>query len=125
MPEKNILGYFHQPTDAQNAEKALHALGVKITKINEVGKYDGDGVDRLMNPLNSDFDSLATLTLGADPDGRNEGILMSADVSASGMSSGSRERGLARDPNILLTAVMDESLHKEALKIVEKYGGTV
>lgn len=123
MTEKNILSYFHRPDDAQKAENELLALGAEATKINEVSKYPGDGVERIMDPRKSHFSSLANLTLGSDTDERTEGILMSADVAASGMSA--EGNGFQLDPNILLTAVVDESIHKEALKIVEKYGGTV
>lgn len=123
MTEKIILAYFHRPDDAQNAEKDLQALGVEVTKIQEVSVYSGDGVENIIDPRKSHFQSLANLTLGVDSVDRNEGILMSADVSASGMSDG--RQGWMMDPNILLTAVVDESIHKEALQIVENYGGIV
>lgn len=123
MTEKNILSYFHSPDDAQQAEKEIMALGAEATKINDVSKYPGDGIEHIMDPRKSDFSSLANLTLGSDTNERNEGILMSADVAASGMSA--EGSGFMIAPNILLTAVVDESIHKEALNIVEKYGGTV
>ncbi len=123
MTEKNILSYFHRPDDAQRAEKEILALGAEITRVDSTSKYPGEGIDRLMNPVNSDFVSLANLTLGSDTSERNQGILMSADVAASGMSA--EGSGFKTEPNYLLTAVVNESIHKEALKIVEKYGGIV
>lgn len=123
MSEKNILAYFRTPEDAKKAEEKLKEMGAIDTQVDRFSRYPGEGVEQIMNPITSDFPSLAYLTQGTVPTTRNDGILLSADVSASGMSDGGVDTITGKD--ILLVAVVDESIHHQALKVVEEYGGEI
>ncbi|MCI3923227.1 hypothetical protein MO973_23660 [Paenibacillus sp. TRM 82003] len=119
--EKNILAYFKTPEEAEGAAQKLHALRAIDVSIDRFGKYPGDGNDRRENPATGDFTSLAALSLDADVSGQSPGILMAAGTDASGMSDGGQGGPTGRD--ILLTAVVDESVHHQALSVVEQAGG--
>jgi len=119
--EKNILAYFKSPEDAQGAAQKLHALRAVDVSVDRFSKYPGDGMQHRENPATGDFGSLAALSLDADVSGNNPGILMAAGTDASGMSDGGQGGPTGRD--VLLTAVVDESVHHQALKVVEEAGG--
>ncbi|MNC82928.1 hypothetical protein D3C75_1366550 [compost metagenome] len=51
------------------------------------------------------------------------GIMAAADPAASGMSDGGQEGPTGRD--VLLTVVVDESVHHRALSIIEQAGGMI
>ncbi|WP_274363240.1 hypothetical protein [Paenibacillus thermotolerans] len=119
--EKNILAYFKSPEEAQAAANKLQALRAEAVSIDRFSKYPGDGIEHRENPVTGDFASLATLSLDADISGKSPGILMAAGPDASGMSHGGE--GMVTGRDILLTAVVDESVHHQALKVVEECGG--
>lgn len=119
--EKNILAYFKSPEEAEGAAQKLYALRAVDVSIDRFGKYPGDGLEQRQQPLTGDFPSLASLSLDADVSGRSPGILMAAGTDASGMSDGGQGGPTGRD--ILLTAVVDESVHHQALRVVEQAGG--
>jgi hypothetical protein len=121
--ETHILAYFSSPEEAQAAAKKLYALRAIDVSIDRFSKTPGEGMDDQMNPITGDFDSLAALTMEADVTSRSEGILLSAGPDASGMSDGGQGGPTGRD--ILLTAVVDEELHHQALRIIEQAGGMV
>lgn len=121
MTEKNILAYFHSLEEAKGAAAKLKALRIDEMRVDEVGRFPGEGSDHIENPLNADFDGLGSLTLGGDFPDPSASILAAADVSASGMSSGGEDDTMGR--NYLLTAVMDESVHHQALRVVRECGG--
>jgi hypothetical protein len=119
--EKNILAYFKSPEEAEAAAKKLHALRAADVSIDRFSKYPGDGIEHRENPVTGDFASLATLSLDADISGKSPGVLMAAGTDASGLSDGGGGGVTGRD--ILLTAVVDESVHHQALRVVEEAGG--
>lgn len=121
MGEKNILAYFHSPEEAASAANKLRALRVIDLSIDRISKYPGEGVDHIENPINADFPGLGSLTQDAGFSDRSSAILSAADVDASGMSDGGQGGPTGRD--ILLTAVVDESIHHQALRVVEECGG--
>jgi hypothetical protein len=121
MAEKNILAYFKSPEDAHKAEQQLSKLGVIDMNIRRFSRFPQGGIDQLTNPVTGDIPSLSRLTLNADPSSRNTGILLGADVGASGLSDGGQDDITGRD--ISLTVVVEESNHHQALKIIEQTGG--
>lgn len=121
MSEKNILAYFKSPEEAEKAKAELQALGTIDMQIDRISRFPGDGIERVMNPITGNMSSLADVTLGADVTNRNAGVLLASDVGASGMSDGGQDDITGRD--ILLTVVVEENNHHQALRIVEKNGG--
>ncbi|HEY0826776.1 MAG TPA: hypothetical protein VGE40_01655 [Bacilli bacterium] len=122
--EKNILAFFKSETEAESAAAKLKDLQVLDISIDHFSKNPGEGIERQMNPATGNISSLGKLTLGANVDSRSEGILLAADVDASGMSDGGQggQNG-ARD--ILLTVVMEENKFDQAKQIVEEAGGLI
>ncbi|CAM4302783.1 hypothetical protein L1N85_19070 [Paenibacillus alkaliterrae] len=124
MVEKNILAFFKSPEQAEEALTQLKSLRIIDTSINRFDGYTGDGSDHIENPLTSDFPGLGYLTLGGDFIDRNAGILSAASVSASGMSSGGADNQVTgRD--ILLTVVVEEEDHEQAMQVVRNAGALI
>ncbi|MNZ84383.1 hypothetical protein D3C78_1031370 [compost metagenome] len=101
MGEKNILAYFKSPEEAEGVArklKALRAIDVSIER------FSGS----MGNSNSLDFSN-------------SIGILAASDPTASGMSHGGQGGPTGHD--ILLAAVVDESIHHQALRIVEETGG--
>lgn len=121
--EKNILAYFKTPEEAEGAAGKLRALRASDVSIDRFSRYPGDGIEHRENPVTGDFASLATLSLDADISERNPGILLAAGPDASGLSHGGE--GFVTGRDVLLTAVVDESVHRQALKVVEDSGGMI
>lgn len=119
--EKNILAYFKSPEEAETAARKLQALRAETVSIDRFSRYPGDGFEHRENPRTGDFGSLASLTLDADISDPNPGIILAAGPDASGLSHGGE--GMVTGRDILLTAVVDESIHHQALKVVEECGG--
>ncbi|CAM4379706.1 hypothetical protein [Paenibacillus tarimensis] len=124
MKEKNLLAYFKSMEEAQAAMQQIKQLNLTDSSIRRVDGYPGDGNERIMNPITSDFHSLGYLTLDAEITDHNAGILSAASVSASGFSSGGPDnRVTGRD--VLLTAVMDANDYEKAVRAAEEHGGLV
>jgi hypothetical protein len=124
MTEKNILAFFKSPEQAEKALQQIKSLKVVDSSIDRFDAYPGDGIDRIENPLTSDFPSLGSLTLGGGLSGPDAGILAAASVSASGMSSGGNDNEVTgRD--ILLTIVVEEEDFDKAMAIVQNEGALV
>lgn len=123
MAERSILAYFRSRDDAEFVVSRLRGLEFIDYSIDTFSRYPGDGVNRVMNPINSDFPSLGYLTLNADLPNTGAGILAAADVSASGMSDGGDTVITGR--NILLTVVLDETSYEKAISIIESGGGMI
>lgn len=119
---KNILAYFKSPEEANKVLDKLKNLGVNDIQIDRFGKYSLGSADQFMNPLTGDTPSQATLTLGANA-GRDTGILVSTDVSASGMSDGGQNPITGRD--IILGAVVNESVFDKARQLIREGNGLV
>ncbi|AWB45423.1 hypothetical protein DCC85_15140 [Paenibacillus sp. CAA11] len=122
MAEKNILAYFKSPEEAQGAARKLGALRVEHMSIDRFSRYPGEGYNSL-NPITGEVTSLASLTQDASITNHSAGILSAADPAASGMSHGGQGGPTGRD--ILLTAVVDENIHHQALRIIEEAGGMI
>ncbi|WP_123042085.1 hypothetical protein [Cohnella candidum] len=121
MTERAILAYFNTPDQAHKALDQLKQLKLIESRIERFDGMPGDGVDVMMNPIRSDFDSLGELTLNGEFENRSAGILAAASVSASGYSSGGLEnRVTGRD--VLLTAIVDEQDYERAYNIVHEAG---
>lgn len=123
MAEKNILAYFKSPEEAEGVSTKLKSLRAIDVSIDRFGRYPGDGVEEVMNPITGNIPSLGKLTLDADFAGRNASILAAADVSASGMSHGGQGGPTGRD--ILLTAVVDEQVYAQAMQVIQDADGLV
>lgn len=121
MAEKNILAYFKSPEEAQSVRAKLETLRAIDISIDRFSRYPGDRANHIQNPITGDVSSLAELTMGADVTSRSAGILAAADPSASGMSDGGQDDPIGRD--ILLTAVMPEETHHQAIQVIEQAGG--
>lgn len=121
--EKNILAYFHSPQEAGEVQAKLQALRVTETRIDRVPRYPGDAPNIQMNPATGQMSSLSELTQGVMPLSSEAGVLMSADPAASGLSDGGAGSVTGRD--ILLTAVVDDSVHHMALRLIEEAGGMI
>ncbi|AZK46822.1 hypothetical protein [Paenibacillus lentus] len=120
MGEKNILAYFKSPEEAEGAARKLQALRVVDLSIDRFSKYPGEGYDPL-NPITGKISSLAAVTQDGEITNPSAGILAAADPAASGMSHGGQGGPTGHD--ILLTVVVDESSHHQALRIIEEVGG--
>lgn len=123
MSDKNILAYFKSPEEAEGAAKKLEALRVSDLSIDRVDRYPGDGNEQIMNPITGDFEGLGELSLDGDFSDRSAAILAAADVSASGMSDGGQGGPTGRD--VLLTVVVDEKVHHQAMQVIEQSGGMI
>ena len=121
--EKSILAYFKSPEEAEQAAKQLEAIGTIDMSIDRFSKYPGAELNSISNTMTDDISSLASLTLNANVSTRDEGILLSAGPDASGLSDGGQDLITGRD--ILLTVVVDENVHEQALKICEQSGGLI
>lgn len=100
MGEKNILAYFKSPEEAGEAATKLRALRAADVSIDRIGRYE--------EGYSEEF-------------GSSLGILRAADPSSSGMSHGGQGGPTGRD--ILLTAVVDEGIHHQALRLIEDLDG--
>ncbi|MBU5672405.1 hypothetical protein [Paenibacillus brevis] len=100
MGEKNILAYFKSPEEAGEAAAKLRALRAADVSIDRISRY-GEGY--------------------AVEFGDSLGILSAADPASSGMSHGGQGGPTGRD--ILLTAVVDEGIHHQALRLIEDLDG--
>jgi len=123
MAERNILAYFHAPEQAEGAAMKLRALRAIDVSVDRFGRYEGTGLRSVMNPYAGDFGSLASLTQAAHVSTPDEGILIAADPAASGMSDGGG--GGVTGLDVILAAVVDESIYEQALRVIDGAGGQV
>lgn len=122
MAEKNILAYFKSPEQAEGVARKLSALRVEEISIDRFSRYAGEGYNP-MNPVTGNISSLAAVTQDASMTNQSAGILAAADPAASGLSHGGQGGPTGHD--ILLTAVVNESIHHQALRIIEEAGGLI
>lgn len=103
MGEKNILAYFRSPEEAEGVQKKLNSLRAIDISIERFSRITEESLS---------------------PDITNSvGILYGSDPAESGLSHGGQGGPTGHD--ILLTAVVDESIHHQALRIIEESGGKV
>lgn len=120
MAEKNIMAYFRSPEAAESAAIKLRSLRVEDLAIETISRYPGEGSNKMMNPLTGNISSLGHLTLDADFSNRSAAIMAATDPSASGMSDGGQ--GGPTGHHILLTVIVNEQSHEQALRILEQCG---
>lgn len=123
MTEKNILAFFKSPEEADAVASKLKALRVIDVSVDRFGKYPGEGVEKIMNPITGNVPSLGSLTLDADFSTKSASILAAADVTASGMSDGGQDEISGRD--ILLTVVVQEQEFEKAREVIQDGGGVI
>lgn len=126
MNERNILAYFHSPEQAEGVASKLKALRISDMRIDRISPYPTQsdmGVDRQMNPIAGDFPGLGALTLNTGFGTRDAAILGAASPVAYSMSGGDTDLITGRD--ILLTAVVNESVYEQAMRVIEQSGGMV
>lgn len=100
MTEKNILAYFKSMEEASEAAAKLRALRVADISVDRISRYgDADAVE---------FGSYL-------------GILSAADPTSSGLSHGGQGGPTGRD--VLLTVVVDEGIHHQALRLIGDLDG--
>lgn len=119
--EKTILAYFKSPSEAEDVAAKLHALRAIDVSIDRIGKYAGEGVEQITNPITGDFPGLGHLTLSGDFTNRSAAILAATDPTASGMSDGGQGPPTGRD--VLLTAVVHEDVFERAQQLIKDSGG--
>lgn len=133
MADKGILAYFHDPAEAEQCRFRLQALRASDIQIDRVGENPGTGSGRIMNPLSqSGFPGLGYLTLDSAPAGPDVGILLAANVDASGLSDGSpglqasdKDGAADRPRDTLLTVVIDEAMYDQAQRVIADAGGVL
>lgn len=124
MSERNILAYFKSPEEAQEVLSKLQALRVVDASIDRISRFpNAEMMNHISNPMTGNVTGLGGLVLGRGEDSDRAGVLMAADPSASGLSDGGQ--GGPHGYDILLTAVVDESVHHMALRVVEEAGGMI
>ncbi|MBP1935379.1 hypothetical protein [Paenibacillus sediminis] len=123
MAEKNILAYFKSPEEAEGVARKLRALRVDDLSIDRFSRYPSTSYADQFSPLTGQLGSLTTLTQDAGLTSTFPGILAAADPTASGMSDGGQGGPTGR--NILLTVVLDESVHEQAMRLIEEAGGFI
>ncbi|WP_138493283.1 hypothetical protein [Paenibacillus pinistramenti] len=114
MTEKNILAYFKSPEEAEGALRKLQALRVIDCSIDRFSRYGSGGPGSALMGIVQGTPELTS---------RSADIMAKADPSNSGMSDGGQGGPTGHD--VLLTAVVDEGVHHQALKIVEEAGGLI
>ena len=121
MSEKNILAYFKTVEDAEKVASELKSLGTTDIQVDRFSKYPGGSIDDYMNPLTGHIKSLSHATLG-DINSSDIGVATAVDIAASGMSDGFGEI-TGRD--ILVAAIVDDSVYDQAREIVKTNAGLV
>ncbi|MDF2927506.1 MAG: hypothetical protein K0R57_6420 [Paenibacillaceae bacterium] len=121
--EKSILAYFTSPEAAGEAKAKLQALRVADARIDRVVRYPEEEREIQLNPSTGNVSGLGSLTQDAGGSTGDAAILMAADPAASGLSNRSGGMGTVTGRDILLTAVMDDSVHSKAVRLVEEAGG--
>lgn len=121
-----VLAFFPSSQSAQRAVDHFRQAGYpeRDVQLDQVHRYPGDGTQRLMNPSQGRFGSLAQLSLGADVDPTdNAGPLLAADPSASGLSTTDELPGRF---GFMVTVLVDsDEQAEEVAQQIEDLGGLV
>lgn len=120
MGERSILSSFLTEDDAQTAAQKVKDLGIEVAKVDPLRTL---GPDIHSFPITGNLPSLASLTLDVSPSSHEDGVLLAADPSASGMSDGDDTRDDMARRNYLLTVVCDDSLVDEAVSVIKACKG--
>ncbi|GFN23997.1 hypothetical protein [Thermanaeromonas sp. C210] len=123
--ERALLVSFASSTKAQEAIDALKRAGFQDVQLDRVGRFGTRFNDRYNNPLANQANTVTGLTLYSEdihPSVKTDTrALLGADPSVSGV--GLRSYGVAGNEGFLVTIVTPEARVREAVEIVEKYGG--
>lgn len=105
MTEKNILAYFKSPEEAEGVARKLSTLRVADLTIDRFQRYGAEAEHSA---------GITHFTAG---------IVEVADSSVSRLSHDGEGGPNGRD--ILLTVVVNDAIHHQALRIIEEAGGMV
>jgi hypothetical protein len=122
MAEKNILAYFRSPEEAENAARKLESIRVLSLSIDRFSRYAGNSYD-YSNVISDTMRGLGYASYSGFFGIANQGVLSAADPSSSGMSHGGAGGPTGYD--VLLTVVVDDTYHHQALRIIEEAGGKI
>jgi len=121
--ERIIFADFPTSSKVQRAVEELQEAGFTEMKIDKIS-HDGSSVDSSYDNSINNAETSNDLT-DFSTDGGSENTLLAADLSASGYRD--RDYGIAGGEEFLLTlfTVTDDNRVEDAVKIIEKNGGTV
>lgn len=119
---RSIFGYFSDRNDAESAKEQLRKAGFEDTQLDAV-RHDG-AVGSATRPISGEISSLSDLTMGADSEGDDTGILLSADPAASGLARGDLGEGAKAWLVVTVTDGSDQEVER-AVKILKSHGGDV
>lgn len=122
MGEKNILAFFKGSEKYRQAAGKLEKLGNVKLKIDQFQKLPGEGAENSLNPLSGQAEDNSQLTLGFFNTGPDIRALMSADLGGADLSQGQKQFA---GHDVLLTVVVDESKHHQALEILKEAGAII
>lgn len=123
MGERSILSSFLSAEDAEIAANEIKALGIEVAKVDALRSVAGADAHIHSFPITGNIPSLASLTLDVSPSSENDGVLLAAGPSASGMSGADDMNDDSSGRNFLLTVVCDDSFVDEAVKVIKKCRG--
>ncbi len=121
MVERSILAYFGSEGEATQAMSELTNLGYNTVQLDRISLFPGEITDDVSNPLTSDFNSLANLTLGTEDLSDDEGIALAAHPDASGLA----EAEVPRSTPFLVTVVCDPKQVDQAVQALKRHGARV
>jgi hypothetical protein len=121
-----VFGFFPSSQAGQQAVDRFRSAGYgeRDVRLDQVHRYPGDGTERLQNPAQGRFGSLAELALGTDVDPTdNTGPLLAADPSASGLAT---QEELPGQFGFMVTVVVESDEEAEQVaQQIEELGGMV
>lgn len=125
---RSVLAYFPSSQKAQAVAEILTQKGYE-TQIDSVHKYAGERTTTQMNPLTGRFASLASLSLGLNPDDlyTNDdhqyiGQALAADPAASGMAGSPESEPIDQGHWQLTVVVKDDADAEQVNRICEEHG---
>lgn len=122
MAEKNILAYFRSPEEAENAARKLESIRVQSVSIERFSRYGGNSYD-YSNVISDTMRGLGYASYSGFLGIASQGVLSAADPSSSGMSHGGAGGPTGYD--VLLTVIVSDAYHHQALRIIEEAGGKI
>ena len=120
---RTVLAYFDDPGRARQAWQALRDAGFRDEdmQLDRISRYPGEGTEVYQNPQVGRVGSLARLTLGANVDSDDAGILMAADPGASGLAD-TRPAEMAW---LVALVAPDDQSAEQARALLRQHGGLV
>lgn len=118
-----ILAYFSSTEEAREVLHKLQALRVEEARIDRIAPYSGQSPDMAANAAaieTAGFSGFVQGTAEATPTGA---AVITPEPEDSGIRQGEGVGANGRD--ILLTAVVDDSVRHKAVRLVEEAGGVL